>query len=200
MAIYRTYQCPSCAKMFDFLHHPNDEPPPDFCPLCGTNVSGKDQPIKVDGLNSPGLSERVKKLPRSGARKSKSVDFVYRGMENASRDRMSEAASLLGCDPKSLSAMQMTDMKDSLREGDLSGQSHTPTPATEIRGEAPTFNIGGPQPLQAFQGGAQGAEYAKSVGAGPSPFAGNKIREMVTSTHQARSHSVMRAGQMNKKA
>lgn len=195
MAVYRTYECPSCTKTFDFLHHPNDEPPPDFCPLCGANVSGK----KADRVRSPGLSERVKRLPRTGMQKSKSVNMVYDGMVNATNDRMADAASLLGCDVRSLSAMKMTDMKDGLRAGDFSGQSHVPSKATELMGSAPTFSLpGAPQPLQAFQGGTQGSEYAKTVGTGPSPFAGNKAREMIASGHAMRSQSVARAGQLNK--
>lgn len=199
MALYRTYCCPSCEKTFDFLHHPNDEPPPNYCPLCGADVSGRKKAQEVDRVRSPGLSERVKRLPRAGRTVSKSADSVYRGMENASNGRMEEAASLLGCDTRSLSAMKMTDMKDGLREGDLSGQSYTPAKATELTGSAPVFELpGAPKGMNAFQGGTEGSEYAKTVGTGPSPFAGNKIRELVTSTHGARSQSVARAGQINK--
>jgi len=124
--------------------------------------------------------------------------MVYRGMENASNSRMEEAAALLGCDARSLSAMKMTDMKDNMREGDLSAQSHAPAKAAELTGSVPTFNIGGPQPMQLFQGGTEGSEYAKSVGTGPAPFAGNRVREMITSAHESRSHSVVRAGRLNK--
>ena len=201
MAVYRTYECPSCTKTFDFLHHPNDEPPPSFCPLCGTDVSGKKKKSKakkVDRVNSPGLSERVKRMPSVRRTASRSADAVYRGMENATNARIQAAAETLGVDTGSLNAMKMTDMKDNLREGDMA-QSTSAADATQLTGSAPMAGntAGGTVSGVGFNQNA--SEYARSTGTGPSPYAGNAAREMVNSLHSAKGNSVVSAGRINKK-
>lgn len=201
MAVYRTYQCPSCEKYFDFLHHPNDEPPPSFCPLCGADVSGKKtrRRIKqVDGLLSPGLSDRVKKLPSHERKVSKSADMVYRGMENASDQRMKDAADVLGVHPSTLSNMKLTNMKDNMREGDLA-QSAAPAEATKLQGQTGNMTLpdsggtGQQINFNPFQMNSQAAEMTRS-----GPRAGNSAREMVNSLHQSRGNRVVAAGRMNK--
>ena len=210
MPVYRTYLCPSCEKTFDFLHHPDDEPPPSFCPLCGANVSGKKRSRvkKVDRVLSPGLSERVKKLPRSGGAVGKSVNQVYRGMENASDDRMREAAEVLGVDPSTLAGMKMTDMKDNMRAGDMS-QATTPADATKLLGNADlqqlpdSGNTGQQRTFTPFQANAQefvkqAQTAAKATGTYSQPT-GIKNVNLINSLHSAKSASVVAAGRMNKK-
>lgn len=199
MAIYRTYECPDCEGVFRHLHHPNDEPPPSHCPLCGAQVSGqkkerKKRLKKADWVRLPG----VKPPPYHKAVGRKSVDKLYRQMENAAETRMEDAAEMLGVDKRTLSDMKMTNMKDNLREGDLSfASSAAPSDATKLTGGA--VNVEGVQVGQmAFQDRNNAAEYAKTVGQGPHPFAGNKMREMVTSNHNSRAHSVVSRGRMNK--
>lgn len=196
MAIYRTYECPHCTKCFDFLHHPNDEPPPSFCPLCGSDVSGrkkKKQATKVDRIRSP-----AKPIP-SGGRPgvaSQSADGLYRRMESASDQRMQEAADILGVDKSSLSDMKMTNMRDNLRPGDTS--HHAPTPAASIMGGV--ANVDGVSVGQmSFQQNAQAVEYARSVSVGPEAATGKQFRDRLVSGHQMRANQIARAGQLNKK-
>ena len=191
MAVYRTYECPHCYKCFDFLHHPNNEPPPDFCPLCGASVSGKKKAQKVDRVRSPA------KPIRSGGRPglaSKSADGLYRQMEDASEQRMQDAADLLGVDARTLSGMKMTNMKDNMREGDI---SHMPSPAASIQGSVSNVDGVGVGQMT-FQQNEQAQEYARSVGVGPNATAGKQFRNSVVSGHATRASQMARAGQMGK--
>lgn len=200
MAVYRTYQCPVCEQYFDFLHHPNDEPPPDRCLLCNADVSGKKKTRKVkkvDSVNSPGLAERLKYLPRPGSRVSRSADAVQRGMENASIARMNEAAEVLGVSPSTLSNMKMTDMKDNLREGEMS-QSTTPSDATQLTGSATTATLidstgsNQTQNFTPFQNNAR-----ESLASAPRTGINNL--GMINSLHQTRGAKIVSAGRINKK-
>jgi hypothetical protein len=194
MAIYRTYQCPECERNFDFLHHPNDEPPPSFCPLCGADVSGKK---KTRMKSRTRFDSPAKSLPiPKGA--AKNVDGIYRGMEAATDQRMLDAAEVLGVDPKSLSGMKMTNMKDNLREGDLS-QSTTVSSATQITGNAPIAAAANGGAVSGLGFNPNASEYAKTTGTGAVPYAGNTAREMVNSLHSAKGHNVVAAGRLNKK-
>lgn len=196
MAIYKKYECPDCKGVFRFMHHPNDEPPPDFCPLCGADVSGKAKKQRKPRLKKAdhaSLPDDVRPSVRRIA--SRSADSVYRQMETASKNRMQDAAELLGVDARSLSAMQMTDMKDNVREGDMTMQSSVPSEAAKLMG-APAADAG--LNMQ-FQQKTEAAEYAKTTGVGPHPFAGNRAREMVVSGHAARERSVITAGRINNK-
>lgn len=187
---YKTYQCPDCEGTFRFFHHPADEPPPSFCPLCGADVSGKKKKRRLKRGEWGALPD--KKPPGHRSVVSKSVDSVYRGMEAASEERIRQAAELLGEDPRNLSAMKMTNMKDNLREGDFSAmQSTTPSTATQITGT--------PMGQVNFQDKTAAVEFAKSVGQGVHPYAGNKAREMVGSAHQMRAQRLVSAGRLNKK-
>lgn len=200
MAVYRTYECPSCKKNFDFLHHPNDEPPPSFCPLCGADVSGKKKTRmkKADRVLSPGLPERLKKMPNHERKVSRSADAVHRGLENAAEDRMRDAAEVLGVDPRTLGNMKMTNMKDNMREGDMA-QSSTPTDATKLTGSTGNMNLpdsGGTGQTIAFNPFQQNAQAAEMVRTGPR--AGNAGRELVNSLHARKGNSVVSAGRINK--
>lgn len=195
MAVYRTYECPSCFKCFDYLHHPNDEPPPNFCPLCGADVSGrkKKKMKNVDRMRSPRPP-----VHKSGGRPgiaSKSVDMVYRGMENAAESRIQDAADILGVDRSTLNSMKFTNMRDNARMGE---QSNIPASAAQIMG-APTIVPGVQVGQMQFQQNQQAVEYAKDVGKGPDARAGKVFRDGVVSGHQMRAAQVARAGQLNKK-
>ena len=196
MAIYRTYQCPECMKNFDFLHHPNDEPPPSFCPICGADVSGKGKKKKrVSPRTRFDSPAKPISIPRGAA---KNVDGVYRGMENATEQRMIDAAEVLGVDPKSLSAMKMTNMKDNLRDGDLS-QSTTASSATQLTGSAPIAADANGGAIRGLGFNPNASEYAKTTSSGAVPYAGNNAREMINSLHSAKGGRVVAAGRLNKK-
>lgn len=125
MAIMRTYICPDCQGQFDFLHHPNDEPPPSHCPLCGADVSGKEKKQKTRRLKRAVTAPAIKTVV------SKSADQVYRQLETASQTRQEQAAQMLGVDARTLGSMKMTNMKDNLRVGEM---SNIPAPAAKIAG------------------------------------------------------------------
>lgn len=197
MAFYRTYECPSCTKCFDFLHHPNDEPPPSFCPLCGADVSGKKKMKKVDDVNSPGIRERIKHLPSHERKISRSVDAVYRGMQNAAEDRIQDAADVLGVNRSDLSGMKFNDMKDNMREGEMA-QSTSLADATQLTGSAPIATQAGGGAVNGLGFNNNASEYAKSTGSGSVPYAGNKARELVNSLHQTKGSRVVSAGRINK--
>ena len=199
MAIVRTYQCPKCEKCFDFTHHPNDEPPPNFCPLCGADVSGrkKTRMKKVDRVLSPGLAERLKKMPNHERKMSKSADAVFRGMQNAAEGRIQEAAATLGVSASELSGMKFNDMKDSMREGEMA-QSTSMADAAKLVGDAPIASQAGGGAINGLGFNNNASEYARSTGSGPSPFAGAKAREMVTSLHASKGNRIVSAGRINK--
>ena len=105
MPVMRTYECPGCGGRFDHLHMRSTEEPPYFCPLCGTSK----RDVHPD-LSAPHIRQTIGVV----------ADNVYRQMETASQARAEMAAEMLGESVSEMSAMKMTDMKDSLREGDLS--------------------------------------------------------------------------------
>ena len=101
MAFFRHYECPDCAGTFRFLHHPVDEPPPNFCPLCGSNMNV--EPVFVP--SAPHIAKTI----------GKTADNVYRQMEKASVDNMAAAAELAGGDAADYGALKIDDMADYLR-------------------------------------------------------------------------------------
>lgn len=141
MAIYRTYNCPDCNGVFDFLHHPNDEPPPSYCPLCGSYV-GPEKKRKKKRLNQVAriMSPNRRGIVRSGETSTRaklmnrSGEQVYRQMESSSEQRMQQAANMLGVDTKTLTHMKTTNMKDNVRVGETSYIPPSTTPASQIRG------------------------------------------------------------------
>lgn len=184
MARYQSYKCPDCEGTFEFLHHPQDEPPPSHCPLCGANVSGKEQKKRRSRLEP-----KITKAPSIKGVASRSVDGLYRQMEGAAEQRIQDAASLLGVDARSLNNMKMTNMKDNLREGDM---SYMPAAATKIQGMAVDI----PHPTAAGRSlgaafGMQGAEM--QLPGKPS----TELQNMMSSTfanHQSRVQATVAAG------
>src|SRR5215475_9023456 len=71
MAKYRYFECPDCSGTFKWLMHPEDEPPPNFCPLCGSQMSA--EPSTTFVPMAPHLAKTI----------GKSADQVYRQMEEA---------------------------------------------------------------------------------------------------------------------
>ena len=99
MAITRTYECPDCEHQFRILHMSRDEEPPRFCPSCGTDM-GEDPP-------------QVFKMNIGGSPEGRSIDLTYKQIEESSIARAEEAG-----DP----SLKITDLKDSLREGDVAAK------------------------------------------------------------------------------
>lgn len=184
--IKRTFRCPDCNGIFVSYALTPNEPPPSECYLCHRSMKTRKKRIikKV-------RQEQQEFNPSTSVRRvaSKSADAVYRAMESSSESRQEMAAEKLGVNKSSLSAMKITDMKDGLRAGDSSFKA--PTPATDLMGAVttlPTLGNGN----QSFQ--SNGAEFAKAVGTGPMPFAGNRMREMITSGHASNASATVASG------
>jgi hypothetical protein len=79
---------------------------PDYCPLCNEFVGSGDNSVIA--------------MPMIRTAKVKSADKLYRDMEGGSEVRAEKAAEMLGVSPSDMSALKMTDMKDSAREGENS--------------------------------------------------------------------------------
>jgi hypothetical protein len=178
MGIYRAYQCPDCSGIFRFLHHPNDEPPPNYCPLCGAYVGDDADPTFVPA--APHIARSI----------GKSADQVYRAAEAASVANAEAAAELTGGDPADFSAMKITDMADYLRPGDVAAKM----PATPVTKVMNGNGQGGFQPLM----GKTGADYAAATGNGAFPHAGEVARQSVVSGHTQRARMVEARGNIGR--
>lgn len=170
MPITRRYECPDCQAEFTELHMSRDEPPPSFCPKCGNNMSSE--------------PEQLVPYIRIGSHRGSNPDKLYRAMETASEVRQEQAAEQLGVDKSELSAMKITDMKDSLREGDTAAK--LPAPKAPIA-------------VQNFQNTAQAQEYARSTQIGPYAGAGMAAMQGVVSNHKSVASQVTAAGQVNRR-
>ncbi len=169
MPITRRYQCPDCEAEFTEWHRHRDEPPPNFCPKCGSNMSA--------------APEEMVPFIKIGTHRGSNPDKLYRAMERASEDNQERAAEQLGVDKSEMSAMRITDMKDGLREGDTAAK--LPAPKAPIA-------------IQNFQDTALAQEYARSTQVGPYAGAGVAAMQGVTANHRAIAHQVTAAGQVNK--
>lgn len=180
MAIMRTYICPDCKGQFDFLHHPSDEPPPSHCPLCGADVSGFPKKKRL---------KRAVTAPAIRGPKTKATDGVYRSLENSAETRRQEAAQILGVNPNTLNGMKMTNMKDNLREGDI---SHVPAAAAKIQGMATDIvNPATGAPLGARFG--QQSSIPVGLPGRPTPEMNNAM-SFISQSHQNRVQATVASG------
>lgn len=174
MAFFRHYECPDCTGTFRFLHHPASEPPPNFCPLCGSNMTV--EPVFVP--LAPHIARTI----------GKTADNVYRQMETASVANMEAAAELGGGDTSDYSALKLTDMADYLRPGDVAAKMRENPVAQHMT----NTGQGG------FQPGMTGAEYAANVKVGAFPRQGETTRVDLVSGHSARARGVEAAGRIGR--
>jgi hypothetical protein len=161
MARFLNLACPDCGGVFKWLQHPSDEPLPNFCPMCGSNMSA--EPVYVP--EAPHIAKSI----------GKTADQVYRQTEQASLDNMVAAAELTGGDISDFAAMKVTDMPDYLRAGDTAAKF-------QVDKNSPVV-----QALERGAGGFQGqtgAEYAATVGQGIFPHRGEQTRQYVGSGHR----------------
>jgi hypothetical protein len=96
-------RCPKCRDTFPYSA---SDGMPDICPLCKEFVGSGDN--------------TVISMPMIRSAKTKSADKLYRDMERGSEVRASKAAEMLGIDASDMSALKMTNMSDSAREGESS--------------------------------------------------------------------------------
>lgn len=159
MAKYKHYRCPDCSQVFEWLHTLADlSDLPETCPKCGSWVSEAEPTF-------------VPKAPRIG--KIDSPEMVYRSMEAASIERSKQAAAVLGIPESETAHMKMTDMKDSLREGDIAAVTR-PTPTS-------TFMQQNSAAVE--QARIAGAQFAANTRVGPFPGAGDRARQNVGAMH-----------------
>jgi len=201
MAKRRRYQCPDCDGIFDFLHHPDNEPPPPFCPLCGADVrTNPEKPKKrARRLKSAQVVWQPGDLLYKPTNRvvSRSADSVYRSMEEAARQRQYDAAALLGEDPRKLTGMKITNLKDNVKTGEM---SYAPSSATKIQGSVVKID-GAPAGAGSF--GSSGGQ-ASVLGQAPVNFTrpGAPVPEMqaitgaVVGSHAARAAATAAAGKM----
>jgi hypothetical protein len=174
MARYQSYQCPDCEGIFRWLHHPSDDPPPNFCALCGSNMMVEPVFVPV----APHIAKSI----------GKTADRVYRQMEEASVANMAAAAEAVGGDAADFGSGKITDMADYLRPGDIAAKMRDNPVAQHM---AQTGQGG-------FQGvnGMTGQDLAKTTGTGLFPHAGEATRQGLTMGHHGRARMVEAAGRI----
>lgn len=181
MARFVDYRCPDCNGVFRHLHHPSDEPPPDRCALCGAWVSD-DEPL--DELFVP-------KAPRiAKSAYAKSVNQVYRKMEESSIERAREAADMAGVPESDMSHLKITNMRDpsEMREGDTAAIM----PSTAVAAQRLTTPTAKPG-FQQYGGGVP--DHAPGVGGYQQR---NAVMTDIRSTHSQRASAMVRAGELGR--
>jgi hypothetical protein len=178
MGIYRAYECPDCGRSFRFFHHPPDEPPPNYCPLCG-NYMG-DEPELTFIPASPHVAKTI----------GKTADRVYRMAEETSAANAEAAAAMTGGDASDFSAMKITNMADYLRPGDVAAKMPETPVSKVINGQGQ----GGFQPF----GGMTGAQFAATTGQGAFPHAGEATRAALSAGHSQRARMVEARGNIGR--
>lgn len=174
----RTYECPECEKHFEYFHTVTDgveDSPPDYCPKCGAFVGPDQQPLPWFG--------------KIGKIQNQTYDKVYRGMEAASHARAQEAADMLGVPVHEMSNIKMDNMRDNLREGDISYIG--PSAPTATRVAAPPT---GPANPMAGQMGLATAQMVKSQGGS----AGHAAMDKLKAGHTQRAAQMARAGEIGR--
>lgn len=134
--LFRTYECDSGGEAIEphrFELMLKSDEHPSFCPVCGASVEGASP---VPGTKNVGKSDI-----------NKSVDIVYRSLEESSAER----AEMTGN-----SNFKITNMKDNLREGDVAAVPLNNS-VTQFMGDAGSLGV-----KYGWGGGASG-------GAAPSP-------------------------------
>lgn len=170
----KKYECPDCTGKFSFHHDPGDCPPPQFCPLCGSNVSS-------DELYQPPLLHIAKSI-------GKVADDTYRQMEQASDARIEMAAEMTGYDRSELSGMKITDMRDNMREGDVAAN----LPSNPVS-QALEAQQGHQNSMVGFQKAAPGIQMPHIE-----PKAGARAMKSTTEFHKKNSASIIAAGKTNR--
>lgn len=172
------YECPACLKVFRFAHHPNDEPPPNYCPLCGAYVGMDTPPVFVP--QAPAIRTDV----------SRSVEAVHRGMEDSAAFRAEQAAEMLGVDVSETAGLKMTDMPDYLKPGETVAHGIKTNPVSEMMAKTPG--------LTGHQQNATAAGYAAMTTQGAGAYAGESTRQMVTTAHSQVASWKVGGGRLNK--
>jgi hypothetical protein len=176
MPRYQVYECDVCTGKFRYMHHPNDAPPPDTCPLCGSP-------------NDPSPSF-IPQAPAIKGIAAAAGDQVYRSMENASIARTEMMAEYGGGSASDYSHTKITDLKDNQREGDLAYKM-PPNEVQNFMRQNPNVTGGASQHVAFAQAKAAEAH------TGYFPHAGRRTGEVIGNVHGQIAGRMRSLGQMN---
>lgn len=197
------FECSSCGGIFPFSYKGDEKPYPDACTLCGVPVEavkfmGKKRYQRIGNKKEkPNLfNERGNPKGRAGVYGgaiSQSADQVYKQMEVTSQNRIDQAAEMLGVDSRTLSHMKTTNMKDNVREGEISYIPPSNTPAAQIHGQATAMAFGTGEPIKSgFGMGKTG-----NINYSPSGQVDQVMKNVMSSTslgHESRVQATVAAG------
>jgi hypothetical protein len=147
MGRLRTYDCSDCTGRFEIFCHRQDDPAPDYCPLCGSPTLAR-----AGGLATPSLAK--------GA--AGPVDNIYKAMEEGAQFR-AQKAEAMGASAAEAAGLKITDMRDNLRAGDTANIPVV-NDVTRVMDAVPQ-HVGHVSQQQALA-------YAGNVASGPAPRAG----------------------------
>lgn len=158
-------QCQFCHDVFTHVGSSF----PDNCPLCGAYVGLDGKPE----VTLPAISLKANRAP----------DQLYKSMEEGAQHRIHMAAEMTGQPASDFNHMKQTNMRDGLREGDVSAVVHTPPDMTA------TFSSSGEQ---------QHAAAIAGVRSGPFPNQGAQQIPRIHQLHQKYSQAIVAGGRQNR--
>lgn len=166
--IDRCYRCPLCKENFWVqVAHRNVVPPTD-CPLCHNTGEAPKREAKLYTGGAPALLRG----------RAKSVDTMYRQMEEGSAHRADMAKAEFGLDDESASAIKMTNMRDDAKPGETSEIPLT-VAQTNMMQQAQVIN----QPGAMSSAGLSYGQLHAGTRQGPHPYAGSKAQSTIREFH-----------------
>jgi hypothetical protein len=130
--LFCRYSCPDCAGKFRW---PFGDTPPLYCPLCSAYVGEEE-------------TEFTPKAPAIRTAGNQLHDKLYRDMEKASVEQADKAHEIGGGDRADYSHMHMTNMRDNVKEGEVSAISPA-NPVKRFMQQYPQAPVGNRQSVQA---------------------------------------------------
>lgn len=174
MARYASkYRCPDCGQAFSWYR---DQPPPDYCPRCGSYVGPTDEPFEP---KAPAVHT-----------KARSLDGVYRQIEASSEKRAREAADMLGVSVSDVPNIKITNMKDRPHEGEHSAVVPAGNQVERLMAQAPPGLVGNTP---------SGQQFAATVAAGPFPRAGSQAMTGVWDHFRHKGRAFVAENTLNRK-
>jgi hypothetical protein len=163
--IRRRYACPSCAKQFQYDHHPSvaADPLPRFCPHCG-----------FDSMANGASYEPTLAAPAIGTGMVKRAEGVQAAVQEGANFRADMARETMGLDAEA--AAMIRDTSTGPVDNAVS-QAMARMPANTVG-----FNP------------ANAAEYATTTGTGPYPNAGARAMQGVRAFHNQFTQGAGHAG------
>jgi hypothetical protein len=110
------FKCPNCWEKFRV----EVEKVPRYCPLCG--FDSKEDEIAEETRMAEMLASQKPPAYKKQNAISGTVDKLYTDIEKTSETRAEMAAEAAGVDVSEMASLKVTDMKDSLRTGDIAAK------------------------------------------------------------------------------